>query len=186
MSVRTRRMFAIPLAINLRPVAMILRQCGILSCNQRAHELPMFAIPTADVCRSLHVGGPNGSRHFLGITSVCTWDRRVGDHYGLACVPSCPVARYPAKTQRRPTQAGPIEVVCTVRASSDAMSFRYRRDRLNAGSPFRPTLPFLSMRSVASWLRPSDRGRGRTQLPAIGNWSFKPPRIARALSGTAG
>jgi hypothetical protein len=55
MSVRTRRMFAIPFAINLSPVAVILRQCGILSCNQRAHDPPMFAIPPADVCRSLQL-----------------------------------------------------------------------------------------------------------------------------------
>jgi hypothetical protein len=54
-SVRTRRMFAIPFAINLGSVAMISRWRGISGCNQRAHGSPMFAIPTADVCRSLHV-----------------------------------------------------------------------------------------------------------------------------------
>ena len=53
MSVRTRPMFAIPFAINLGSVAVILRQCGFASCNQRAHGPPMFAIPTPDVCRSL-------------------------------------------------------------------------------------------------------------------------------------
>ena len=56
MSVRTRPMFAIPFAINLGSVAVILRQCGFASCNQRAHGPPMFAIPTPDVCRSLQVG----------------------------------------------------------------------------------------------------------------------------------
>lgn len=55
MSVRTRRMFVIPFAINLCLVAVILRQGGILSCNQRAHNSPMFAIPTVDVCRSLQL-----------------------------------------------------------------------------------------------------------------------------------
>jgi CHRD domain len=55
MSVRTDRMFAIPFAINLGSVAVISRRCGILSCNQRADDPPMFAIPTADVCRSLHL-----------------------------------------------------------------------------------------------------------------------------------
>jgi hypothetical protein len=39
-------MFAIPFAINLGSVAVISRRCGILSCNQRAHDPPMFAIPT--------------------------------------------------------------------------------------------------------------------------------------------
>jgi hypothetical protein len=48
-------MFAIPFAINLRPVAVILRPCRFVSCNQLAHDPPMFAIPTADVCRSLHL-----------------------------------------------------------------------------------------------------------------------------------
>src|SRR5271167_4809990 len=55
MSVRTRPMFAIPFAINLGSVAVILRQCGFASCNQRAHGPPMFAIPGTDVCRSLHL-----------------------------------------------------------------------------------------------------------------------------------
>ena len=54
MSVRTDRMFAIPFAINLGSVAVILRRCEFASCNHRAHDPPMFAIPTADVCRSLH------------------------------------------------------------------------------------------------------------------------------------
>jgi hypothetical protein len=54
-SVRTDPMFAIPFAINLHPVAVILRPCRTLSCNQRAHDPPMFAIPTADVCRSLQL-----------------------------------------------------------------------------------------------------------------------------------
>src|SRR5271165_538153 len=61
MSVRTRPMFAIPFAVNLGSVAVISRRCGILGCNERAHGPPMFAIPTPDVCRSLHVvdhGGP--------------------------------------------------------------------------------------------------------------------------------
>jgi len=53
MSVRTDRMFAIPFAINLGPVAVISRRRGFASCNQRAHDPPMFAIPTPDVCRSL-------------------------------------------------------------------------------------------------------------------------------------
>src|SRR5271157_1455894 len=57
MSVRTRPMFAIPFAINLGSVAVILRQCGFASCNQRAHGPPMFAIPTPDVCRSLQLAG---------------------------------------------------------------------------------------------------------------------------------
>jgi hypothetical protein len=48
-------MFAIPFAINLGSVAMISRWRGISGCNQRAHGSPMFAIPTADVCRSLQV-----------------------------------------------------------------------------------------------------------------------------------
>ena len=60
-SVRTDRMFAIPFAINLGSVAVILRQCGFASCNQRAHDPPMFAIPTADVCRSLQVITTRGS-----------------------------------------------------------------------------------------------------------------------------
>jgi hypothetical protein len=34
---------------------MILRRCGILSCNHRAHDPPMIAIPTADDCRSLQL-----------------------------------------------------------------------------------------------------------------------------------
>src|SRR5271165_2603013 len=55
MSVRTRPMFAIPFAVNLGSVAVISRRCGILGCNERAHGPPMFAIPTPDVCRSLHV-----------------------------------------------------------------------------------------------------------------------------------
>jgi hypothetical protein len=55
MSVRTRPMFAIPFAINLRSVAVILGRCGILSCNERVHGPPMFAIPTPDVCRSLQL-----------------------------------------------------------------------------------------------------------------------------------
>ena len=46
---------AIPFAINLGSVAVILRQCGFASCNQRAHGPPMFAIPTPDVCRSLQL-----------------------------------------------------------------------------------------------------------------------------------
>ena len=54
-SLRTDRMFAIPVAINLRPFAVILRWRRIPSCNDRAHAPPMFAIPDADVCRSLHV-----------------------------------------------------------------------------------------------------------------------------------
>ena len=57
MSVRTNRMIAIPVAINLRPVAMISRLLGISSCNHRAHDPPMIAIPGADDCRSLHVTG---------------------------------------------------------------------------------------------------------------------------------
>ena len=55
MNVRTRPMIAIPVAINLGSVAMISRRTGIVSCNQRAHDPPMIAIPTADDCRSLHV-----------------------------------------------------------------------------------------------------------------------------------
>jgi len=54
-------MFAIPFAINLGSVAVILRQCGFASCNQRAHGPPMFAIPTADVCRSLQVPAPSAT-----------------------------------------------------------------------------------------------------------------------------
>jgi hypothetical protein len=49
-------MFAISFAINLGSVAVISRRCGIPGCNERAHDPPMFAIPTADVCRSLHIG----------------------------------------------------------------------------------------------------------------------------------
>jgi hypothetical protein len=49
-------MIAIPLAINLGSVAMISRRTGIASCNQRAHDPPMIAIPTPDDCRSLQVG----------------------------------------------------------------------------------------------------------------------------------
>ena len=63
MSVRTRPMFAIPFAINLGSVAVILRQCGFASCNQRAHGPPMFAIPTPDVCRSLQVMGAGAGFH---------------------------------------------------------------------------------------------------------------------------
>ena len=54
-SLRTDRMFAIPVAINLRPFAVILRWRRIPSCNDRAHAPPMFAIPDADVCRSLQL-----------------------------------------------------------------------------------------------------------------------------------
>jgi hypothetical protein len=55
MTVRTRPMIAIPFAINLGSVAMISRRTGIVSCNQRAHDPPMIAIPRADDCRSLHL-----------------------------------------------------------------------------------------------------------------------------------
>ena len=53
-------MFAIRFAINLRPVAVILRRWGFVSCNQRAHGPPMFAIPAADVCRSLQLDNGQG------------------------------------------------------------------------------------------------------------------------------
>ena len=56
MTVRRRPMIAIPVAINLGSAAMISRRSGIVSCNQRAHDPPMIAIPRADDCRSLHVG----------------------------------------------------------------------------------------------------------------------------------
>ena len=52
MTMRTRPMIAIPVAINLGSVAMISRQTGIVSCNQRAHDPPMIAIPRPDDCRS--------------------------------------------------------------------------------------------------------------------------------------
>jgi hypothetical protein len=55
MNVRARPMIAIPVAINLGSVAMISRQCEFLSCNRRAHGLPMIEIPGADDCRPLHI-----------------------------------------------------------------------------------------------------------------------------------
>jgi len=64
-SVRTDRMFAIPVAINLRPFAVISRRCGSASCNDRAHGTPMFAIQAADVCRSLHL-----AFHFPDLVTV--------------------------------------------------------------------------------------------------------------------
>src|ERR1700731_3998163 len=63
MSVRTRPMFAIPFAINLGSVAVISRRCGFASCNQRAHDPPMFAIPTPDVCRSLQISTPVAAKN---------------------------------------------------------------------------------------------------------------------------
>ena len=66
MSVRTDRMFAIPFAINLGSVAVISRRCGILSCNQRAHDPPMFAIPTPDVGEGADGGDPG----FLGFSEA--------------------------------------------------------------------------------------------------------------------
>jgi len=55
MTVRTRPMIAIPFAINLGSVAVISRRTGIVSCNQRAHDPPMIAIPRPDDCRSLQL-----------------------------------------------------------------------------------------------------------------------------------
>jgi hypothetical protein len=55
MIVRTDRMFAISFAINLGSVAVILGLCPKAICNDRALVGRMFAIPTPDVCRSLHI-----------------------------------------------------------------------------------------------------------------------------------
>ncbi len=55
MSVGTGQMIAIPFAIIVSPVAMILRKDLNLSCNQFAYAMPMIAIPRSDDCRSLHV-----------------------------------------------------------------------------------------------------------------------------------
>ncbi len=56
MSVGTGQMIAIPFAIIVSPVAMILRKDLNLSCNQFAHDMPMIAIPRSDDCRSLQLG----------------------------------------------------------------------------------------------------------------------------------
>ena len=55
MSVGASPMIAIPFAIILSPVAMILRQTQNLSCNQFAHAMPMIAIP-----RPVHYTYNNG------------------------------------------------------------------------------------------------------------------------------
>ena len=60
------RMFAISFAINLRPVAVILRPCRFASCNQRAHDPPMFAITTPDVGEGADGGDPG----FLGFSEA--------------------------------------------------------------------------------------------------------------------
>lgn len=75
MTVRTDRMFAIPFAINLGSVAVISRRTGIVSCNQRAHDPPMIAIPQADDCRSVtaHTGADGGP--VMIITGVDRGDR---------------------------------------------------------------------------------------------------------------
>jgi hypothetical protein len=67
MTVRTERMIAISVTINLGSVAVISRRTGIASGNQRAHDPPMIATPPADDCRSLHLatkidGSSVGSR----------------------------------------------------------------------------------------------------------------------------
>src|SRR6187549_1121392 len=54
-SVGTTPTIAIPVAMNVGPVAMIVGRPPQARCNERAHDLPFVAIQAANDCGSLHL-----------------------------------------------------------------------------------------------------------------------------------
>jgi hypothetical protein len=161
-------MFAIPFAINLGSVAVILRRWGFVSCNQRAHDPPMFAIPAADVCRSLQLHAAQAG-HASTVTPSVTAGSCI-----VAALGTMPIAQrqklQPPRWRRRgpglrpnPTKAGVIPPSWPPLASTDPGSVDPANvPRARTGASLESANQFDSARLAASLcLIRVSRARGR-------------------------